>query len=272
MYSGLALTKFSGRVMGAHQQIDRVARRRLTELLADADSRFPAFKEIVRFEGKNGPDGIKLKSPAQNEPWHFLRPFEEDNSAYTDMIAGHYELLVTSLREGNRERAAFEAAWLAHAVVDGMTPAHHYPYEATIEELRGGQSRESRNTKLQKIMFKGDTVSKTIGNMYRVYGPRGLFTAHHLFEFGVMLLLRPLRLTDAKPTEAELEQAKQLGPEQLFLNSAREVAALDLYEEYLEDGWTSVLSNKVRHQLAPTIVKTVTLLWHEAAQEAGVCA
>jgi hypothetical protein len=255
--------------MGAHQQIDRVARRRLDELFESPV--FPSFREIVRFEGKNGPDGIKVKSPARNEPWHYLQPLEDDNKEYLRIISNHYSLLVENLKQANRERAAFEAAWLAHAVVDGMTPAHHFPYEAVIEELRGGKGKESRNTYSEKLLFKGDTVSKTIGNMYKVYGPRGLFTAHHVFEFGVMLLLRPLRLPDARPSRRDMQTIATIGPEQYFINSAREVAALDLYEEYLKKGWTSVLSNKIRHNLAPTIVKTVTLLWYQAAKEAGIC-
>jgi len=254
--------------MGAHQHIDRVARKRLSELLGENDRSFPSFKEILKFEGKDGPDGIKLKSPAQDEPWHFVDPFSEETHDFLDMITSHYKLLVKALKENNRERAAFEAAWLAHTVVDGMTPAHHYPYEATIEELRGGQNRHTRTTKREKVYFKADTRSKTIGNMYRVYGPRGLFTAHHLFEFGVMLLLRPLKLSDARPSKYDLESVLEHGPEQYFLNSAREVAALDLYDEYLRKGWTSRLSNKIRHQLAPTIVKTVALLWYAAVEEA----
>lgn len=270
MYSGFAITRYSGRVMGAHQQIDRMARRRLAELLGECKD-FPTFREIVRFEGKNGPDGIKVKSPANNEPWHYLQPLEEDNEEYRQIITSHYETLVKHLKKNNRERAAFEAAWLAHAVVDGMTPAHHYPYEAIIEELRAGQDKSTRTSAREKLIFKGETVSKTIGNMYKVYGPRGLFTAHHLFEFGVMLLLRPLKLPDARPSRRDLASIKKIGPEKYFINSAREVAVMELYDEYLKNGWTPKLSNKIRHQLAPTIVRTVTVLWYQAAKDAGIC-
>ncbi len=269
MYSGFALTRFSGRVMGAHQQVDRVARRHLSELLQAEDAAFPSFSQIVRFEGRNGPDGIKVKSPGRNEPWHYLNPLDVDNKVYLSMIRDHYDTLVKSLKKQNEARAAFEAAWLAHAIVDGMTPAHHYPYETMIEELRGGLGLESRDTKLKKIVFKGETVSQTIGNMYRVYGPRGLYTAHHIFEFGVMLLLRPLRLSDARPTRRDVQTVLTIGPEQYFLLNAREVASLDLYDEYLKNGWTSRLSNRIRHKLAPTVVKTVTLIWYAAAREAA---
>ena len=37
--------------------------------------------------------------------------------------------------------AAFEAAWLAHAVTDGFTPAHHEPLEEQLEGLRPTDDR-----------------------------------------------------------------------------------------------------------------------------------
>ena len=133
MYSGLVLTKYSGRLMGAHQKIDRVARRHLSEIMA-ADVVFPRISEILRFEGKNGPDGIKRKSPGKDEPWHYLDPLSGDASEFLAILDEHYMGLVTHLRAGNTERAAFEAAWLAHAIVDGLTPAHHYPQEQKYTE------------------------------------------------------------------------------------------------------------------------------------------
>jgi hypothetical protein len=155
-------------------------------------------------------------------------------------------------------------------VVDGLTPAHHFPYEHTIETLRAGKDKDSRTTIKEKLVFKGNTVSQTIGNTYKVYGPKGLYTSHHLFEIGVMLLIRPLRLPDARPSEADLRELKTKGYKKYFLHQAREVAVYDLYNQYLRKGWTPKLSNNVRHKLAPTVVKTVTLLWYSAAKEAGL--
>ena len=128
MYSGTTLTKFSGRVFGAHQNIDRVARRHLAKLLPD-NSAFPSIRQILHFEGINGPDGIKRKSPAVDEPWHYYNPFDRADTKLIELIQSHYANLVAALKANNQERAGFEAAWLAHAIVDGLTPAHHYPYE-----------------------------------------------------------------------------------------------------------------------------------------------
>src|SRR5690606_2252790 len=124
MYSGSTLTKYSGRVIGAHQKIDRVARRHLSRMIAD-DSAIPPIRSILHFEGKNGPDAIKRKSPAKDELWHYFNPFDDKDTRIVDIIDEHYRLLVRELKARNTERSAFEAAWLAHAIVDGLTPAHH---------------------------------------------------------------------------------------------------------------------------------------------------
>src|SRR5438270_11284163 len=132
MYSGSTLTNMSGRLMGAHQKIDRLARHQLEILFPHC--RFPAAAEILHFEGGNGPDAIKRKSPAQNEPWHYLQPFDLKDTQLLDLIDHHYDQLVRALKKNDAVKAAFEAAWLAHAVVDGLTPAHHYPYEQKLVE------------------------------------------------------------------------------------------------------------------------------------------
>lgn len=265
MYSGLVLSKYSGRLMGAHQKIDRVARRHLSELI-EVEEYFPKISDILKFEGKNGPDGIKRKSPGKDEPWHFINPLGDDHDAFLKLIRDHYNELVKTLKSGNETRAAFEAAWLAHAIVDGLTPAHHYPYEEKIDQIRIG-GNEARQSIKDKFIFKGDTATQTMLNNFKVYGPKGLLSSHALFEMGVMFLIRPLRLPDAKPKQADIEEIKELGPEKYFMRRAREVAVLDMYEDYLKDGWTSRLSNRIRHKLAPTLVKTVTMLWYSALME-----
>ncbi len=53
-----------------------------------------------------------------------------------ELIKEHYKNLVKELQANNSERISFEAAWLAHAIVDGLTPAHHYPYEAETKRDR----------------------------------------------------------------------------------------------------------------------------------------
>ena len=124
--------------MGVHQKIDRVAHRHIQ---SHTPKKFtmPTIQEVLHFEGLNGPDGIKRKSPGKDEPWHYIDPKNSDDRAIIDMINDHIFNLAQALRTKNPERTAFEMAWVSHAIVDGLTPAHHYPLEAKLEELRGGE-------------------------------------------------------------------------------------------------------------------------------------
>jgi hypothetical protein len=178
---------------------------------------------------------------------------------------------VRHLKKGNQERSAFEAAWLAHAIVDGLTPAHHYPFEEELKQLTGGKGREHRTSIRDKLIQKGETKTGTIRNFYKFFGPRGLMMGHVLFEQGFAYIVSPLRLPDARPTEKDLAEIKDYGPSEYFIRHAREVAVRDIYNRYLAKGWTPALSNEIRHHLAPLMVKTVTVTWYSAAKEAGLC-
>lgn len=269
MYSGTTLTNMSGNVMGAHQKIDRVARRHLGLMLSDNDA-FPRIRQVLHFEGKNGPDGIKRKSPAKDEPWHYYDPFAEDDTQLFEIITDHYKQLVDELKTKNMERAAFDAAWMAHALVDGLTPAHHYPYEEKLTELRGGEGIESRNTITKKLIMPGDTATEMIKNNWKMWGSKGLMTTHGTFELGVASLIAPLTFTEAKPTKTDVKLAIEIGIIELFRRHAHEIALMNLYEQYYEKGWTPRLANHIRTRLTPMIIKTVTLSWYLAAKESGI--
>jgi hypothetical protein len=268
MYSGTTLTKASGRVLGAHQKIDRVARNHLSKLLPD-DSVFPVSRKILHFEGKNGPDAIKRKSPAQDEPWHYYSPFDEKDSQLIELINRHYNYLVKELKDKNAEKVAFEAAWLAHALVDGLTPAHHYPYEQKLAELRG-EGIETRTTIKEKLVLPGETRREQVKNNWKMWGPKGLFTAHGLFEMGIATLIAPMKFSDRVPDEKLIAEMKDIGLAEWFTMRAREIAVLDIFERYIRRGWTTRLAFDVRNKLAPTIINTVTLAWYCALLDAGV--
>lgn len=253
-------------MLGAHQKFDSVARRHTAKLGVLKDQ-FPGIRRILHFEGKNGPDAIKRKSPAVDEPWHYFDPFNENDTELLGLITDHFNMLVEDLKQDNQEKAAFEAAWLAHAIVDGMTPAHHYPYEAELEKIRG-EGKETRNTIKDKWVLPGATPGLRVRNNLKVWGPRGLFTIHAMFEMGVAAIIKPLSFKDTVPTSEEVEQALNISPAKLFKNKAREVAVLDMYHNYIDRGWTPKLAWQVRHKLSPLIIQTITLMWFKAVQEA----
>ena len=266
MYSGTTLTQFSGRILGAHQKIDRLARNHLERLVPA--SHFPSVKRILHFEGSNGPDAIKRKSPAQDEPWHYFQPFLESDNELKLLIQDHYDLLVKALRLQDEIRASFEAAWLAHAVVDGLTPAHHFPFTEKLVELRGGEGIESRTTIKDKIVIPGDTRREQVGKNWKFWGPKGLFMTHAAFEWGVATILRPMSVKNGIPMPEDIEDFAELGPQEWFARTAREIAALSIYDRFYKYGWTPRLARKVRRQLIPTIVRSVTLFWYAALMDA----
>lgn len=269
MYSGTTLTALSGRVLGAHQKIDRLARSSLRPYLSE-QAGFPSTRAILHFEGVNGPDAIKRKSPAKDEPWHYFSPFDAADTKLLELIGDHYKNLVDALRRQDEVRAAFEAAWLAHAIVDGLTPAHHFPYEEKLTELRGGEGIETRTTIREKIVMPGETRRQAVRNNWRMWGPRGLLAMHGFFEWGVAALLVNVPRKRLVLTARDLAEVQQLGAVELFRRKAREIAGLNMYEQYHKAGWTPALATQARHTLIPVVVQTVALTWYAAAEEAGV--
>lgn len=266
MYSGTTLRTASGKVMGAHQRIDRVAKRHFTRV-SPKRAYFPTISEILKFEGRDGPDGIKRKSPGRDEPWHFIDPTDMTDTALLDQIDDHLVNLERALYKRDKVRAAFEAAWLAHAIVDGLTPAHHYPYEAKLEELRG-ETLETRNTLKTKLVLPGATHRHRIKNNWEFWGAKGVMTTHAFFEFGFATTLASLKLESALPTKNELIRVKQDGFRIIFLEQMHHIYALKMYQTFQQKGWNRSLAHQIRHELAPTITKMVTLAWYYASLRA----
>lgn len=259
----------SGRLLGAHQKLDRLARASLRPLLKNPDD-FPSIKHILHFEGVNGPDAIKRKSPAKDEPWHYYSPFDDDDNRLIVLLGSHYDQLVKALKRHDEVRASFEAAWLAHAIVDGLTPAHHYPYEEVLTELRGGAGIETRTTVKEKLVLPGETRREQVRNNWKMWGPRGLLTTHGTFEWGVAALIAPFSTKQVAITQKDMDDLYQYGVIELFKRTAKEVSGLDMYHRYIDKGWTPQLARQVRNHLAPAIVKMVTLAWYASTIDAGL--
>jgi hypothetical protein len=259
MYSGTTVGKRSGHWIGAHQRIDRIARRHVLEHLPPSVV-FPSSRDILHFEGNNGPDGIKRKSPSVDEPWHYIDPTKPADRALIDMILDHQVNLRAALRSGNEERAAFEAAWMAHAIVDGLTPAHHDPYGEQIEELFG-ISLDERVTVKDKNIVKGHNRRDTLSRNWAYWGTKGLLMTHFWFEMGVATSILGTRYKRGIVTIEDVAALKKDGYEKVFREILGEVASLEAYRRYKKGGWTPSLAKTVQRTLIPLIIKAVTLGW-----------
>lgn len=263
MYSGTTFRVKSGRVMGVHQRIDRLAHRALRARL-QKDIFFPTSREIVHFEGLNGPDGIKRKSPSVDEPWHHIDPSSPSDRQLLGLIEDHIVNLSRALRNGNRERAAFEAAWLSHAVTDGLTPAHHDNLGAKIEEL-WGKAHHERSSVKDKALIKGKGPVDTFRKNWKYWGAGGIFTAHIGYEWGVATALSTLAYSEHMyPSKEEYQRLIDDGYEALFLEALHTIAHEEYYRRYIQKGWDHSLTVETRTVLVPTIIRLVTLAWYDA--------
>ncbi len=253
--------------MGVHQKIDRVARRHLARHI-ELGPEFPKIREILHFEGMNGPDGIKRKSPGKDEPWHFIDPVEHEEAPLLVMIHDHITNLAAALSSQNRERAAFEAAWLAHAITDGLTPAHHYPLEEKLIILRGGEAMQTRNSKRKKMVIPGKTKKELLKNNWEFWGAKGVMTTHMHFELGIMTAVSTMKFDSLSFTSELQEQLKEDGFDTLFKAAIKRIAALQMYEEFSDRGWTRHIANETKNVLVPEIIRAVMLGWMAGVLEA----
>lgn len=249
--------------MGVHQKIDRVAYRHLQAFLPTSNE-YPTIREILHFEGKNGPDGIKRKSPAVDEPWHFINPGNPDDTMLLDEIDQHIANLAKAVSLHNRQRCAFELAWMSHAIVDGLTPAHHFPLEETLKELRNGKGLETRSSIFEKNVMKGRNAREFIRNNWEYWGAKGVMTMHFGFEAGVASAVAYRRFEDGIPSVDDIEFVKLSGYRKYFLESLREVAKLKMYQRFEEEGWTTRLATDTNKKLMPLIIRAVVLGWLSA--------
>ena len=268
MYSFGPLPKVgkSGRIIGAHQKIDRVARRHLEEYIQRSLA-FPDIKTILRFEGINGPDGVKLKSPGVDEPWHFINPQDPTDTRLLEYIRSHSKNLTDALAKKDLVKAGFEAAWLAHAVVDGLTPVHQLPESETLKVLR--EEAATKQTLRSKLIVPGEGSKKQfLKKNWQHWGAGGVMTTHTVFEAGVATTIKALKFENAKPSSNDLVRVKDEGFEDLYMQLVHEVAALGMNDKYAKRGWTRRMASMTRHELMPRIIKAAVLAWYAAYVDA----
>lgn len=262
MYAGTTISYGSGRVVGVHQKIDRISRRKIKPYIPDKIW-FPGINDILYFEGKNGPDGIKRKSPSVDEPWHFIDPSDpEDRKIFID-LENHLHNLSIALKQQDIVRASFEAAWLAHVVVDGLTPAHHYPMGEKIKEL-WGKDHDTRSSIKEKGLIKGDSSRDTISKNWQYWGAGGVLTKHFNFEMGVASAISTDKFKKFKLKDSDIQELKDRGFKSLYLDSVNKIYGLKMYDNLIQSGWNRMLTIQTKKYLIPEMIKMVCLAWYQA--------
>lgn len=267
MYSTTTLAKnsrFTGKLVGTHQQIDQAARKVLAKHLPRGKY-FPTSKEILHFEGARGPDGLKRKSPDIDDPSHM---FDEDEGRQLfGQIMDHHYNLTQALKNHNHVRAAFEAAWLGHKLTDGLTPAHHFPLSEAKEELMSNKEFVKIFGEPIKGIMHGRSAAETARNNWLYWGAGGYMSKHVAYEYGVAIIAAVMPRKNMMPEVGKAE-FQYVDPKKVFYESLARVQSPKMYDRFRKEGWTTDLALETRNLLLPEIVRALALVWYSAVEEA----
>ncbi len=265
MYSGFINSKRTMPAVGVHQRLDSAAYRLVRPYVRLEE--FPTRRQIIGFEGLNGPDGLKIKSPGRHEPGHLYNP-TSGGGDIPDLIKAHYGTLVRALRDRDLVRAAFDVAWLAHYICDGLTPAHHFPLDAELATYGADYASKPQRYK-HAVLVRGQNPAQTLKSSWALWGVKGLLSTHFNFEMGVATTLVGRRIrVSLEP--ADLVDARESGPVEYFKTQADAIAELHMYEQFYAAGWSADLARLVLRRLAPQTVRAIAVIWLLACQEAGL--
>lgn len=271
MYAALGIienSNHSGELMGVHQKLDRTARWLIAKNMPIASIDFPNITNILHFEGSRGPDGLKRKSPGNDDPDYFIEPNNDDGKLIA-LIQNHHHNLVQALIKHDKVRASFEAAWMAHAITDGLTPAHHYPFRRVVDELMTDKDYAKLfGVKIKGIM-RGDNLAQTIRNNWLYLGAGGVMTKHIAFEYGVAYTIAAVPYKKMAPKNFKRSDIQKADVEKSFYDALERIAALKMYDRFLENGWNTQLVVETHEVLIPEIIRAITLAWAACIIEAN---
>lgn len=206
-------------------------------------------------------EGASLPAPSSTDHSNL------DTRSVIEMIIDHRWNLVRALKSKNQVRAAFEAAWMAHMITDGLTPAHHFPLSDVKEELMTDKEFVKVFGEPLKGVMHGRNMLETLRNNWLYWGAGGHMSKHIAYEYGVLMIAAaiPPKAMEVALTTADLAE---LDTEQMFRQALERVRKLHIYTRFLETGWTTELATETKEVLLPEITRAITLGWYSAAAEA----
>lgn len=244
MNSGFASFATKGRISwsGTHQKFDRAAYRLVVPRVSSGT--FPTRREILHFEGYDGPDGLKVKGPYTTD--HLWDPVNELGFLPV-WIDSHFKNLVAALKKDDMVEASFHAGWMAHYLTDSLTPAHHVSHKLIEAEYEDSSKARRR---------------------WLVWGRKGLMSTHVAFESGVSssIIASPLR---PKFDDKLFEAIKEKGISEVVKEESLKIAKYNYFEQFLKKGWTPALAKAIKATVIPRIPQLIAAAWLAAYEASG---
>ena len=159
----------------------------------------------------------------------------------------HFKNLTQALKDGDMVKASFEAGFMAHYLTDSLTPAHH-----TSLKLIKAEHENSGRAKKGWLQF----------------GRKGLMSSHVMFESGVstVVAFNRLRVTFDQDLYTQIQKR---GIKTVVENESLRIAKLDLYNQFLQKGWSASLAKSVKTVVVKRIPQLISAAWLAAYVEAG---
>lgn len=246
MNSGSITYLTKGRLLnsvGSHQKFDKSAYRSLQPLI---DSQyFPSRAQILNFEGMGGPDGLKFKGKNYRAD-HLWDPINKIGflPLWIDI---HFKNLVEALEKKDMVKAAFEAGFMAHYLTDSLTPAHHVSTKLIAAEYENA-------SKARKSWF--------------YFGHKGIVSSHVMFETGISTSVALNRLKVKFDTDL-YERILKNGIKNVVEDESLRIAKLNLYEQFIKNGWSASLAKTVKTVVVKRIPQLIAAAWLAAYVQAG---
>ncbi|MBP6005741.1 hypothetical protein KA531_02470 [Candidatus Saccharibacteria bacterium] len=246
------ITKGKINSTGIHQKMDKIAYQVMTKYanqeLGAGQYFFPELRDVIYFEGYNGPDGLKVKKGSKKYDKHHLWEPKTGQGYLMEWIEHHYHSLVATLNNQDTIDSGFEASWLAHYLGDIVTPAHHYSKDLLYTE--GKLANQKFGVKLKE--------------QYRVTKN---FTDHIIFESGIASSLVMKRFNHIEFSQEILKSLENIGVTATINNLALSIQDQGLYEQYLKKGWSPKLYQLIREQVVDQGIQLISAIWYFALLE-----
>ncbi len=234
---------------GSHSTINRLANR-LVRRHTDVD--FPHWKHINKYEGWNGIDGLWLQN--RHETSRSTYNPVNDQGLGLQEVEQQFDGLVNAWTSEDQELKARQLAYISHVITDVCTPPHQH-----------GRKVEAQNPRWYSFWLKDDWEEVVL--------EKNSNDSHFKFEMSLLyrLLWKPLRKGRLNRNMVMRFQRRRDRSRTLLQGYLRKLSLqirnLNLFQEFVERGWTKRVDRSMRSIVMPNIVSTVATTWYLGAME-----